>query len=324
MKLEKDDAKIGILVFLALAVFAGFIFRRGVSALLTKETPYEVALAAASDLTEGTDVQLQGLRVGRVKGIALQRDGVSYRFLATLALRTDIVLWKGTRAVAVAKPLGGAFVDLQLPPPGQRLEALPPGSRLEGASTASLVALLESGGRLINNLDGLVADVRHQFNTKGAGMLLDDPRIGRLLAQLEETLAIYKKLGQDGQAIAQHGDGTLKAADRSLASLERNLATVQGLLDKRAGDLDAIITHLAGSLKESEALLKEARALVAEAGPDAKTVLKALDRNLRSTEELLELIKARPNRIVWGRPGEDEREAAAKRVREAREAQKPK
>lgn len=324
MKLEKDDAKIGILVFLALAVFAGFIFRRGVSALLTKETPYEVALAAASDLTEGTDVQLQGLRVGRVKGIALQREGVSYRFVATLALRTDIVLWQGTRAVAVAKPLGGAFVDLQLPPTELRLEALPPGSRLDGASTASLVALLESGGRLINNLDGLVADVRHQFKAKGAGMLLDDPRIGRLLAQLEETLAVYRKLGQDGQALAQHGDGTLKAADRNLASLEKSLATVQGLLDKRAGDVDAIIAHLAGSLKESEALLREARALVAEAGPEARTVFKALDRNLRSTEELLELIKARPNRLVWGKPGEGEREAAAKKVREAREAQKPK
>ncbi len=322
MKLEKDDAKIGLLVFLALAVFAGFVFRRGVSALVTKEAPYEVALEAASDLAEGTEVQLQGLRVGRVRRIALERDGVAYRFLATLALRTDIVLWKGTRAVAVAKPLGGAFVDLQLPPPALRQEVLPPGSRLAGGATASLASLLDTADHVLHNLDGLVGEVHTTFKTRGAGVLLDDPRIARVLTQLEATLAAFRDLARDGQGLVQHGEAAVGTADRTLADLDRSLVTVQTLLDTHRGDLDAILVHLAGTLKASEALLQETRALAAEAGPEATTVLKALDRNLRSTEELLELLKAKPSRLVWGRPGQAERDAAARRVQEAREAQR--
>ncbi len=325
MKLEKDDAKIGLLVILALAVFAGFLFHRGVTAVLTKEAHFEVVLDAASDLSEGTEVQLQGLRVGKVNSIRLQRDGVRYRFFAALGLRTDIVLWQGTRAVVVAKPLGGSFVDLQLPDPGKRLAVLEPGSTLEGGTSASLATLLDDASHLIANLDGTVTDLRAQFKAKGAGAVLDSPQIAKVLANLDATLTEFRKLAQEGQVLAQHGDASMKSADRSLASLDKSLATVQSLLDRRAGDLDAIVVHLAGTLKESEELAKEARALLQKAGPDAADALKALDRNLRSTEELLEILKAKPNRIVWGKPSDAEKEAARKRVEAARvEADKKK
>lgn len=318
MKLEKDDAKIGLLVFLALAVFAGFLFHRSLTAILTKETPYQVALETASDLSEGTEVQLQGLRVGQVKGIRLQRDGVEYRFLATLGLRTDIVLWQGTRAVVVAKPLGGSFVDLQLPEPPLRLAVLQPGATLRGAASASLATLLEDASHLIANLDGTVTDLRGPFRAKGAGAVLDSPRIAKVLADLDETLLQFRKLALEGQTLARHGDASMAVADRSLVNLDKSLATVQGLLDKRSGDLDAIVAHLADTLRESGELAKEARALLKTAGPGADAALKALDRNLRSTEELLEILKAKPNRIVWGKPSQAERDDAARRAEENR------
>lgn len=320
MKLEKDDAKIGLLVFLALAVFAGFLSHRSLTAILTKETPYQVALETASDLSEGTEVQLQGLRVGKVNGIRLQRDGVEYRFLATLGLRTDIVLWEGTRAVVVAKPLGGSFVDLQLPGPAQRLAALPAGATLQGGASASLATLLEDASRLIANLDGTVTDLRAGFRAKGAGVVLDHPRLAKVLADLDEALLQFRRLAVEGQALARHGDASMALADRSLANLDKSLAVLHGVLDKRSGDLDAIVAGLAGTLRETEGLAREARALLATAGPGADAAIKALDRNLRSTEELLEILKAKPNRLVWGTPSQTERDAASRRARENRKA----
>jgi len=322
MKLEKDDAKIGLLVFLALAVFAGFLFHRSLTAMLKKEAHFQVALETASDLSEGAEVQLQGLRVGQVKGIRLQRDGVEYRFLATLGLRTDIVLWEGTRAVVVAKPLGGVFVDLQLPQPASRRAVLQPGSTLRGSSGPSLATLLDSASHLMANLDGTVTDLRVQFKARGAGAVLDNPKIARVLADLDQTLVQFRQLAVESQALVRHGDASMAVADRGLANLDKSLATVQALLDKRSGDLDAIVANLAGTLKESEALAREARALLKQAGPGAEDALKALDRNLRSTEELLEILKAKPNRAVWGTPSQAERDAAAARVKEAREAQR--
>jgi ABC-type transporter Mla subunit MlaD len=322
MKLERDDAKIGVLVLLALAVFAGFIFHRGLAAALRKETRYQVALESASDLSEGTEVQLQGLRVGQVKGIRLQRDGVNYRFLATLGLRTDIVLWRGTRAIVVAKPLGGAFVDLQLPDPALRVAALGEGATLEGGATASLATLLDDASHLIGNLDGALGEARTQFKARGAGVVLDHPQVARILASLEQALAEYRALASQARSLADHGQVSLKAADLDLAKLDHSLTKVQGLLDRHEADLDTALTHLAGTLTEGEALAKEARALLGRGGPELEEVLRALDRNLRSSEELLELLKAKPNRVVWGKPGQAEREAAAKRVQEAREGRK--
>ncbi len=256
--------------------------------------------------------------MGQVKGIRLKRDGVEYRFLATLGLRTDIVLWQGTRAVVVAKPLGGSYVDLQLPEPALRLAALQPGATLLGASNASLATLLEDASQLIANLDGAVTDLRGSFRAKGAGAVLDNPRVAKVLADLDETLLEFRKLALEGQALARHGDASMAVADRSLVNLDKSLATVQGLLERRSGDLDAIVANLAHTLRESGELAKEARALLKTAGPGADAALKALDRNLRSTEELLEILKAKPNRIVWGKPSRAERDEAARRAEENR------
>jgi hypothetical protein len=70
-----------------------------------------------------------------------------------------------------------------------------------------------------------------------------------------------------------------------------------------------------------EGLGKELRAVVQQAGPSGGESLKSLDRTLRSTEELLELLKAKPNRLVWGKPSQAERDAAAQKVEAARKDQ---
>jgi len=265
MKLEKDDAKIGLLVITALVVFAGFLFHRSITAMLKKEAHFQVALETASDLSEGTEVQLQGLRVGQVDSVRLQRNGVEYRFLATLGLRTDIVLWQGTRAVVVAKPLGGSFVDLQLPEPPRRQAVLEPGSTLQGGASASLITLMDTAGRLLTEVNGTVADLHAQFKAKGAGAVLDNPQLAKLITNLDETLAAFRKLAQDSQTLVQHGNASMKLADRSLVNLDKSMATVQGLLDKHAGNLDASLQNLTGTLEESRALAKEVRALLQKA-----------------------------------------------------------
>jgi hypothetical protein len=70
-----------------------------------------------------------------------------------------------------------------------------------------------------------------------------------------------------------------------------------------------------------DAFTRELRTLVKAASPSGEESLKALERNLRATEELVELLKAKPNRLVWGKPSQTERDAAAAKVREARQAQ---
>jgi len=321
MRLEKDDAKIGLLVFLTLALFVGFLFQRSLATLLRKEARVRVRLDSAADVEEGTEVQLQGLRVGQVKTLALQRDGVQYRFLATLGLRTDIVLWQGTRVLVVSKPLGGAFLDLQLPPPAGRLEPLAEDSVLPGASGPTLGALIDQITALVGHVDQGVGELRGELQARGLGAVLDHPRVAAALRSLDGTLAAFRQLALDSRTLVQQGSGSMRTVDRILAALAQTSEELQGLLSSRRGDLEAITTHLAGTLKELEGLSQELRGLVRQAGPEGEASLKSLDRTLRATEELLELLKARPSRVVWGKPSAAEQEAAARRVEAARKAQ---
>jgi ABC-type transporter Mla subunit MlaD len=324
MKLERDDAKIGLLVFLTLALFVGFLFQRSLAAILKQEFHVLMTLENASEVTEGTEVQLQGLRVGAVKGVELQRHGVEYRFLATLGLRTDIVLWQGTSALVVAKPLGGAYIDLLLPPPGKRSEVLLADSVLTGRSGPTLATLVDGISHLVTTLDQGVDELHGQLKSKGLNAVLDHPQVAQIIGNLNGTLQAFGKLATDGDGLVHRGDHTITALDRNLASLEKSLTLLQGLLEHRSQDLDAIVGQLAATLKEMDGLARNANGLVQKVGPSGEAALKALERNLRSTEELLELLKAKPNRVVWGKPSKEELEAAAKRVEEARKAQEPK
>ena len=321
MNREQDDAKIGLLVALTLALFLGFLFQRSLRAILKKEFHIQMRLENASELAEGTEVQLQGLRVGQVESVQLTRDGVNYRFLATLGLRDDILLWQGTQAEVVAKPLGGCFVDLQLPPPQDRVMVLGPGSILAGTTGPTLVTLLAATDTLVRNLGGGVEEARDQFHRKGLNLLLENPQVAQILNNILYTLNIFEKLGKDGQGLVRHGENSLADMDHSLAKLETSLASVENLVATRSGDLDEIVRRLASTLKETEKLGKDFNGLLQEAGPSGAQAVKALERNLKASEELLELLRAKPNRIVWGKPGAAETAAAARKVQEARQAQ---
>ena len=321
MNMERDDAKIGLLVFLTLALFLGFLFQRSLTAVLKKEFHLQVQLDNAADVAEGTEVQLQGLRIGQVEAVQLVRDGVRYHFRVALGLRNDIVLWQGTRALVVAKPLGGSYLELQLPPLQARLTALAPGSLLTGSTGASLATLVEGSNALVLNLNSGVDELRDQLRQKGLGALLDHPQVAQVFGHLQTTLKGFEHLARDSQGLVRHGETALTAMDHNLASMERSLAELQKLLGSRSGDLDSVLAHLTGSLKEMETLGSSLNALVQSSGPSGEAAVKALERNLRSTEELLELLKAKPHRVVWGKPSQAEQDAAARKVEAARQAQ---
>ncbi len=318
MRFARDDAKVGLLVVAAVLLFGGLLFQRSLSALFKKETLIKVRLENAGDLTVGTEVQLQGWRVGKVDRVDLAREGVQYHFVATLALQPDILLWKGTKAVVVAKLFGGAFVDLQLPEVAARIQVLEPGALLEGGTAASLATLIDEMQDFVGNLNGALTELRGEFKQKGAGVLLDHPELKKALRNLDATLVDARALIQDGQKAVKQGDAAL---GRNLASLEKSLGILQNVLETRSGEIDTIVVNLAEVLQQLNGLSAETRTLLKTEGPEIDATLKSLRRNLESSEELLELLKAKPSRAVWGTPSEAEKAAARRKVQAAREAE---
>lgn len=321
MNFEKQDARLGCFVLLALALFAGLLVYKNAGAVTEKTYPLVVRLERMEGLVPGTDVELKGYRVGAVERVDMRQEGTDYHFLATLAVRSDIQLWRGTRAVVAPKGVGSVMLDLRLPPPGERALVLAAGDQIPGEEGVSLGGVLERADRLLANLNGSLDEVRERVRAKGLGDLLEHPSVARALRSLDGTLQEFQALARDGRGLASHADRSMGEADKALADLERSLAATRALVERRAPELDRILVSLASVLQQSDALLARFRA---EDQPEVEASLKALRRSLDSVEELLQLLKQKPSRAVWGTPGEAERERARKALEAARAPQPPK
>ena len=232
-------------------------------------------------------------------------------------VRGEVQLGRGNGGGVARRGVGSVRLGLRLPPPEEREVALGAGARVTGEGGVSLGGVLERADLLLANLNGSLEDVRERVRAKGLGDLLEHPSVARALRSLDATLREFQALARDGRSLASHADRSMGEADKALADLERSLAVTRALVEARAPELDRILVSLASVLQQSDALLARFRA---EDQPEVEASLKALRRSLDSVEELLQLLKQKPSRAVWGTPGEAERERARKALEAARTA----
>jgi len=317
MNFEKQDARLGLFVLLALALFAALIAYKNAGAVTERTYPLVVRLDQMEGLAAGTDVQLKGYRVGAVERVDMRQEGRDYHFLAHIAVREDIRLWRGTRASLAPKGVGSVMLDLRLPELAGRQVPLAAGDEIPGDAGVSIGGVLERADRLLASLHAGVEALRSRLERKGLGEVLEHPAVRQPLQQLDGTLREFQALAQESRGLVGHADRSMGEVDQALADLGQSLAAVRGLLEKRGPELDQILVSLAATLKQAEAFMGRFRA---EDHPELGQSLKSLRRSLASVEELLEILKQKPNRAVWGTPSEAERERARKAVEAGRRA----
>ena len=318
MNFEKQDLRLGVFVLAALALFLGLLVFKNARAVVEKTYPLVVRLDSMEGLAPGSDVQLKGYRVGAVDRVDMRQEGADYHFLATLSIRQDIRLWRGTHALVAAKGLGSTFLDLELPELADRRVILAPGDQIPGDLGVSINDVLEKADRLLDTLNASVEDLRERLRTKGLGDVLDHPSVKQALQSLNATLQEFQSLAKEGRGLVGHADKSMGEADKALADLEKSLVVTRGLLETRRPELDRIVVSLAATLQQADALLSQFRA---EGQPELEASLKTLRRSLDSVEELLQILKQKPNRAVWGTPSEAERAKARQALEAARAAQ---
>lgn len=314
MRFHRHDARLGLLVLAAVVLFAGLAFHRTLRLLVTRENVHAVRLPEASDLAAGADVQLLGMRVGRVRALAMEREGVEYRFVATIALRSDIVLWRGTKGVVTARMMGGPFLDLRLPPVAARRERLAPGEPIEGESGASPATLVAEVAVLTRTLNDTVAELRSELKTRGLASFLEQPDVKRAFGEYHAAMRSFERATASAEAAFASGAEAMRGVERNTENFRQTWAGMQELLERRGPELEKALEELGPALAQMEAAGAELQATLKSAGPRTEESLRALQRTLRSTQELVELLKAKPNRLVFGTPSEKEQEAARKKV----------
>jgi ABC-type transporter Mla subunit MlaD len=317
MNFEKQDARLGLLVLAALALFVGLVAYKNAGVVTERTYPLVVRLDQMEGLAPSAEVQLKGYRVGAVERVDMRQEGKDYHFLARIAVRDDIKLWRGTRANLAPKGVGSVMLDLRLPAVADRTILLGAGDEIPGDSGVSIASVLERADHLMASLQAGVDGLRARIEQKGLGDVLDHPSVRQALHSLDGTLREFQALAKDGRGLVDHADHSMGEADKALASLDKSLSTVRSLMERRGPELDQILVSLAATLKQAEAFMGR---FTAHDHPELEQSLRSLRRSLASVEELLEILKQKPSRVVWGTPSDAERDKAKKSVEAGKQA----
>ncbi|MFD2571332.1 MlaD family protein [Spirosoma soli] len=287
-----QEVKVGLLAVITLMMFYfGFNFLKG-SDFFSSTNKYQVVYDNIDGLTASNPVRINGLSVGRVKGIEILQDQGN-KLLVTLDLNKNIRVTQGSRAVLADDGLlGGKVILLSV---NQGKPVLESGGMLVAAKETGLSALIrEKTLPVLNNVDSLTYQLNRvvaQFDQTGvmlnqtlrsanqgvktldltiaenrAGLRATLANVSRLSASLVETEQQLKPILAKADTFADSLQGlqlkqTLATVNKTVDNLQRILADVnsgRGSLGKLTSD-EALYRNVNATTASLEKLLTDLR-----------------------------------------------------------------
>jgi phospholipid/cholesterol/gamma-HCH transport system substrate-binding protein len=159
MKLS-NEAKIGIAVFLAAAVFiVGVMYLRGID-FQKKEYSLTVFYSNVNGLSEGSPITIAGLTIGKVEGMKLAGTSIA----VTVSIQNKVHFSEDSKAFIKSTSLmGGKQISIS---PGISPRTLQDGDSLIGAYEADLTELTSTLAPISSNVLGILERVNSTFDNK--------------------------------------------------------------------------------------------------------------------------------------------------------------
>lgn len=159
MKLS-NEARLGIIIFLAtLVFFGGVIYLRGIN-LQKKEYSLTVFYDNVNGLAEGSSITVAGLVIGRVESMRLSGTAIA----VDVSIQNKVHLSRDTKALIKSSSImGGKLIALI---PGGQSEVLRDGDTLMGAYEADLTELTSTLSPISSNVLGILERVNSTFDEK--------------------------------------------------------------------------------------------------------------------------------------------------------------
>ncbi len=229
--------KFGVFALVCLVLLVGLAAKIGNLSLFADRHPLYAQMSDVTGLASGDTVDIAGVPVGQVSGIAVQHGHA----LVTLSLDNDVVLHAGTDVgMRWQNVIGQKDVYLY---PDQRGPVLGPGATLplsHDVSDASVDAFLNSIGPFLSAINPAQAN---QFVENVSGALEGDT------AQIDQLI-------DNGATVS----ATVGALDTQVGSVIGNLDQVLTAMAQRSGDVGTLVDNLqtvAGALSSHNTVLDQ-------------------------------------------------------------------
>jgi phospholipid/cholesterol/gamma-HCH transport system substrate-binding protein len=256
----RNPIVIGAIGVVVITVVVAFALSFSSIPFLNSSTRYSAYFSEASGLITGGDVQVAGLKVGKVASIRL--DGA--KVLITFDITDDVHLGDRSEAAIKTKALLGTKV-LEITTRGDH----PLTGPIPLERTRPAYQLTDALGELSTTISGLNTDQLNQSLTTLAQTFADTPNNVRIavdgVARISQTL--NDRDGQLRDLLANANKATTVLAERSgqIVDLIRDtnallaaLQTQSGALDHISANVSALARQLSGFIDDNRAQLRPA------------------------------------------------------------------
>jgi len=313
----KSEVKIGIMVATAIILFVlGLNFLRG-RGFFSNEREYIAYYTNTSGLQPSSAIQLQGVNVGKVIDVELQKDR---RVKVTLGMSPDIEVPVGSQAQLASADLisGTKIINLIFTTNAVKLKS---GDTLTGIESMGILDNLSSEvsplmgvvQHTVITLDSLLSSVNDIVNQEARGHLNNS--LASLDAALKEMALLTGNLNKQTASLA----GVLNNANSITGTIAQSNAKITGILDntEKATNqfANAPVQKTLEDLQSAAANLQKAVAQINSSDGTVGMLLhdKKLYENLTGTmgtlDALLSDLQKRPSRYinvsVFGRKTKD-------------------
>jgi phospholipid/cholesterol/gamma-HCH transport system substrate-binding protein len=286
-----NEVRVGVVVFLALAVLLGGYF--ALSGAGWGAQKYYLKLDGAALISEGSDVRLQGVKIGTVQKVSL--DEQTQQPLLTLAIRGNDPQYSLYRSYKYAVRsngiIGENYVDIQGTPKS--------GDVTYTANDPSQVILGKSGGGLLDAggaADQLTKDV--SATLQKMNVTLDRLNSGVLSTgnQLKLAKALDGVAKLTANASKSFDSNGVKIglgdpqAQRALNATFINAANAANEAALAARDVRRLTNAAGGVLQQSSGVIGEAGGVLRDNRKQLNTLLVNLDRTTRNAADTVESV----------------------------------
>jgi phospholipid/cholesterol/gamma-HCH transport system substrate-binding protein len=291
------------------------------SRLFTRKVEYWTAFPNVSGLSEGSPVQLVGVRVGTVSRVDFSPDLGDRQIRVTILVERSYAdrIREGTQALLKSLSYVSQERYIELTPGDPDRPILRPGSRIE-PGLSGLAELTEMGRGIADDVKDITAQLRELLVSlnKGGGILpemIRNPDFGKESLQgVQDTVTSIQRITgriEKGEGLAGQLLMNKEYASRQMASLESSLDRLRSVLEKlesgqgAAGELlaeggkgEKLLDSLLATttdLKEVTTRIKGGQGLAGRLLQD-DAAAKAILSNLQKTTAHLESITAKIDR----------------------------
>jgi len=293
---RRDAIRVGLFVLVAGAMLVGGLLWIAGSRFFRPVDTYTVLFEqSVSGLNAGSNVEYQGVVVGRVRDMQLTRD-----IPPKVAVIVDIEPGTPVRTDTVAALLG-SFVTgikfIQLQGGSAAAPPLRPGGTIRGDVT-SLEQFRDRVTEIADHATTILRNFEENVVTPENGRKLQEfiDNLGNIARGLNRTMETFRT-EETGKDLADLVD--------QVSALARNLNAViedfNGRRERIFGNLESTLRHVDEAVTDTRDLVRGTQSQVTGAGGSLGSLVTDLKAATDRLQETIDVIRSDPSILLWGR-----------------------